>query len=648
MEGGSLFNSGFLGASFNWWVGQIADDSTWRDNILPGKFESANQIPGWGRRYKVRIIGLHDQGETDIPSEQLPWAQVMYPVTAGGGQGASGQTPNLRQGNMVFGFFLDGQEQQVPVIMGVLGNNAQTSLATKIGDGRVTNTQPGSLATSGNAVSASGDTDPNRKVPDDDKVSTKPTPPGTPSVAPKPGVVLDRFGRDPSRPPTRAELNAAQSARAEADRLGETGAIREARIANATVAATRQEAEAAASPASPAVPGATKENADAVHLQSAADVKRLDLYLKKTVMLSPCDLPGSAMKAMQTDIENLTKEIDKILQTASDYIDAVSEVTSQITGIAGEVNGVIGGIAGEVSGIVGQGSCPTGSAGAAPGVAEKIQSLLERFAPKIAKYMKIVFNKIFEYTSKKINAAIGPLADTMFPNQRFQFLDMKIEINELIKCLFSKITGGLVGQILGALKDTVTGNSTFNSIDKCNPSRGKTSTFSGTAPYVPICSVEELTGNLIAANMGDIDKTVGDVTKSVETFLNDIQDGLSLVTGLTGGVSIPDINGSIASALSFENITLDLFGCDAKPNCAASDFYTLQEGAGAAEEAQLPRPAEVNEAAKDPGPVTPTITKPFATPAKNTPDLKIGETNPQIQATAAEERSRIVQSLNLF
>jgi hypothetical protein len=661
MEGGSLFNSGFLGAGFNWWVGQIADDATWRDNILPGKFESANQIPGWGRRYKVRIIGLHDQGETEIASDQLPWAQVMYPVTAGGGQGASGQTPNLRQGNMVFGFFLDGQEQQVPVIMGVLGNNAQTQLSTKIGDGRVTNTQPGSLATSGNAISASGNTDTNRKVPDDDKVSTKPKPPGTPSVTPKPGVVLDRFGRDPSRPPTRAELNAAQSARAEADRLGETGAVREARIANATVAATRQEAEAAASPASPAVPGATKENVDAVHQQSAADVKRLDLYLKKTVMLSPCDLPGSAMKGMQTDIENLTKEIDKILQAASDYVDAVSEVTSQITGIAGEVNGIIGGIAGEVSGIVGQGSCPPGSAGAAIGVAEKIQALLERFAPKIAKYMKIIFNKIFEYTSKKINAAIGPLADTMFPNQRFQFLDMKIEVNELIKCLFSKITGGLVGQILGALKDTVAGNTTFNSIDKCNPSRGKSSGVTGgvtgggvgggsngTAPYVPICSVEELTGNIIAANMGDIDKTVEDVTKSVETFLNDIQSGLSLVTGQTGGVKIPNINGSIASALSFENIALDLFGCDSKPNCAASDFYTLQEGAGAAEEAQLPRPAQVNEAAKDPGPVTPVTTPPFATPAKNTPDLKIGETNNETQAAAAEERSRIVQSLNLF
>ena len=152
MSEGSLFNSGFLCASFSWWVGQIADDSTWRDNILPGKFEDSGAIPGWGYRYKVRIIGLHDQGEIEIPSDQLPWAQVMYPVTAGGGQTSARQTSNLRQVMMVFGFFLDGQDQQVPVIMGVLGNNQQTSLSNTIGDNRVTNQTPGSLATSGYAV----------------------------------------------------------------------------------------------------------------------------------------------------------------------------------------------------------------------------------------------------------------------------------------------------------------------------------------------------------------------------------------------------------------------------------------------------------------------------------------------------------------
>jgi hypothetical protein len=536
MEGGALFNSGFLGASFNWWVGQIADDSTWRDNILPGKFENANQIPGWGRRYKVRIIGLHDQGETEIKSDQLPWAQVMYPITAGGGQGGSGQTPNLRQGNMVFGFFLDGQEQQVPVIMGVLGNNAQTQLATKIGDGKVTNTQPGSLATSGFAegqVPISG--------------PAKPTSPDTALVVASPG---------------------------------------------------------GASSTGPAKAGATIENPDAIHLANNRDTKALDQYLKKTVMLSPCDPVGSAMKAMQTEIENLTKEIDKVLQAAQSYVDAVSQVASQISNVAGQIGDIV------------KSDCPPDAIGAAADVAGDIQALLEQYAPKLATHTKVIMDKVGEYTSKIFNAEIAPLADVMFPNQRFQFLDMKIEINETFKCLFSGITDGLSDSILGALTD---------SLDLCNPSEDATDAvpaedipaFPGTAPFVPICSVEKLVGDVIATNLTDIEQTVEDALSSVGTFMNDIQSGLAELTGLIGGIKIPDINASIASALSFENITLDIFGCDLKPNCAASDFYTLQEGGGAAEEAQLPSASGVAEEAAKGGELRKPPTIPFATPAKD-------------------------------
>ena len=61
MEASTLFNPGFLGTNFSWWVGQIADDSTWRDNINSGKYADKNSVPGWGRRYKVRIIGLNDR-----------------------------------------------------------------------------------------------------------------------------------------------------------------------------------------------------------------------------------------------------------------------------------------------------------------------------------------------------------------------------------------------------------------------------------------------------------------------------------------------------------------------------------------------------------------------------------------------------------
>ena len=597
MSEGSLFNSGFLGASFSWWVGQIADDSTWRDNILPGKFESADQIPGWGRRFKVRIIGLHDQGETEIASDQLPWAQVMYPITAGGGQGGSGQTPNLRQGNMVFGFFLDGQEQQVPVIMGVLGNNAQTSLATKIGDGKVTNTQPGSLATSGFAEG---------KVPYPGAAtgSSKPKAPDTGLVIKKP----------------------------------EAGK------------------------------GATIENADAVHLQSNADTKRLDLYLKKSVLLSPCDITGSAMKGMQTEIESLTKEMDKILQSASSYVDAVSEVTSKVSDITRQVTNAAGSIG--------------GAAGQVDDSQEKIQALMEQYAPKISKYMKVVFNKISEYTAKQVNKTLGPLVDIMYPNQRFQFFDIKLEVNELLVGLFDKITNNLSNQILGTLTDKL--KNPKPSKDPPNPTPNNPNPKGGTAPFVPICSVEELTGSVIAANMGDMDNTVATIITSVGTFLKDIRENqisgieesassalatitalagsvddiagsvskmAKLISKITGGlpeIEIPDINASLVSALSFENISLDIFKSDLKPNCPVSDFYTLQEGAGAAEEAQLPRPAQVSKDTENPSTVTSTSQPDYASPSKDTQDLKIGETNNETQAAADAERQLAVQSLDLF
>ena len=181
MEGGSLFNPGFLGGSFLWWIGQIVDDSTWRDNTNSGKYEDRTSIPGWGRRYKVRIIGLHDQGETTIPSDQLPWAQVMYPVTAGGGQTGAMDSTKLRQGNMVFGFFLDGQDQQVPVIMGVLGNNSQTVLAQKNStvEDTITDTQPGILAKSGYSEGTNPKSGTARETPPDDDLSLEEPPEGT-------------------------------------------------------------------------------------------------------------------------------------------------------------------------------------------------------------------------------------------------------------------------------------------------------------------------------------------------------------------------------------------------------------------------------------------------------------------------------------
>jgi hypothetical protein len=218
---------------------------------------------------------------------------------------------------------------------------------------------------------------------------------------------------------------------------------------------------------------------------------------------------------------------------------------------------------------------------------------------------------------KQINKAMAPTIDTMFPNQRNQYLDIKDRITELIRCLYSKITGNLCGQIQGFLNDI---------LDTQNPSPNNA------APFVPICAVETLTGSVIAANMGDMNNTVDDILGNINEFLNDIQDGISLVTGEGGGFNIPNISGSIASALTFENITLDLFGCDLKPNCPASDYYTLQNGSGAAEQAQQPRFGDVNKAAQSPAPVRPATQVPFATPRKDTENL-----GPSTDASSPEQ-----------
>ena len=71
-------------------------------------------------RVRVRCFGHHTGNKTTLPTEDLPWAQVMLPVTSAGISGI-GQTPlGLVEGSHVFGFFRDGEARQEPVVMGSL------------------------------------------------------------------------------------------------------------------------------------------------------------------------------------------------------------------------------------------------------------------------------------------------------------------------------------------------------------------------------------------------------------------------------------------------------------------------------------------------------------------------------------------------
>lgn len=114
----SLIKSNFVGRDgFRWWIGQVAPESAQSDQLNDG---------GWGNRVKVRIMGYHTASPIDLPNEDLPWAQIMLPTTSGTGAANYAVNPKLRPGDVVIGFFLDGDNAQLPIIMGALGRTSES------------------------------------------------------------------------------------------------------------------------------------------------------------------------------------------------------------------------------------------------------------------------------------------------------------------------------------------------------------------------------------------------------------------------------------------------------------------------------------------------------------------------------------------
>ena len=124
---------------FSWFIGVVED----------------RKDPKKAGRVRVRCLGYHSSDTQKIPMEDLPWASVMMPVTAGANSGI-GMSPHfLIEGTWVVGFFRDPAKQE-PVIMGALPgvNTSETSNFTIASSSAV-----GGYSTSG------GFKDPNEKYP---------------------------------------------------------------------------------------------------------------------------------------------------------------------------------------------------------------------------------------------------------------------------------------------------------------------------------------------------------------------------------------------------------------------------------------------------------------------------------------------------
>lgn len=114
MEDLSL-KTNFVGRDgFVWWIGQIPPIEAWEQQATG---------PGWGIRYKVRIMGYHPYSEAELSNEDLPWAHVMLPPGHGTGSANTFKSIRFNPGDTVIGFFLDGADGQHPVIMGAFANS---------------------------------------------------------------------------------------------------------------------------------------------------------------------------------------------------------------------------------------------------------------------------------------------------------------------------------------------------------------------------------------------------------------------------------------------------------------------------------------------------------------------------------------------
>lgn len=112
---------------FTWWVGEVED------------IKDPSQLG----RVKVRILGWYT-GHKDkeaytkvIPTKILPWANVLLPTDAPQTKNA-GTTTELQPGAWVLGFFLDGDEAQLPIVLGAFRGFQQKEddKRTTVADGK--------------------------------------------------------------------------------------------------------------------------------------------------------------------------------------------------------------------------------------------------------------------------------------------------------------------------------------------------------------------------------------------------------------------------------------------------------------------------------------------------------------------------------
>ena len=114
-----MSSTNFIGRDpMQWWIGQVTDPDKgeWGDSYERKQAEDGEDI--YSLRCRVRIVGYHGI-DVDLPDKDLPLAHVLLPSNTST-TGGCGKTLQYQGGEVVVGFFFDGEDGQQPVIFGTL------------------------------------------------------------------------------------------------------------------------------------------------------------------------------------------------------------------------------------------------------------------------------------------------------------------------------------------------------------------------------------------------------------------------------------------------------------------------------------------------------------------------------------------------
>ena len=100
-----MYDKDFLGKNnFIWFNGVVED----------------RQDPQKLGRLRVRCVGIHTDNKDDLPTSDLPWSQLIHPITSSGISGLGSSPGFIVEGTWVFGYFRDSYNMQEPMVMGTL------------------------------------------------------------------------------------------------------------------------------------------------------------------------------------------------------------------------------------------------------------------------------------------------------------------------------------------------------------------------------------------------------------------------------------------------------------------------------------------------------------------------------------------------